>query len=268
MSSLAFWSFAQGKIITNVTYAFQDEKLWKINKKVDERTWMKIAKWSAPDPRTLAQLGKDELAITMDDVKKNMEIGFLFMIQGMVDIIVDQQKTSDQAKMEKMMIALKTKYQTAFNKNLVQSINAKKDMIVTSLIGMYKTSQLVGEKMFQASNSAITLVRYVIGTFIGFSVVSKLFPFALAVTAGVNKGTKGFAKMTEESKSFEVPGDKTSIEKFNALLLFVSGAVTAVPMITVTIFFYQSYADQYFIFVVFGMNLYVSFHEEPSPNVE
>ena len=37
-------------------------------------------------------------------------------------------------------------------------------------------------------------------------VVSKLFPFALAVTAGVNKGTKGFAKMTEESKSFEVPG--------------------------------------------------------------
>ena len=127
------------------------------------------------------------------------------------------------------------------------------DLSITSSVGMLKTSQLVSEKAFEATNAAIRLVRYTIGTYIGFSVVSKLLPFALAIVAGIQKGTKAFTKITTDSKAFLVPGDAASLKKFNALLLFISGLVVAVPMIAFTIFFYQAFADQYFVMVVLGV---------------
>lgn len=54
-----------------------------------------------------------------------------------------------------------------------------------------------------------------------------------------------------------MPGDMTSLKKFNALLLFISGLVVAVPMISMTIFFYQSFADQYFVLVVLAVETWV-----------
>ena len=68
------------------------------------------------------------------------------------------------------------------------------DLKTTSLIGMLKTSQLVSEKTFDATNAAIRLVRYVIGTYVGFGVVSKLLPFSLSIVGGVKKGTIAFWK--------------------------------------------------------------------------
>ena len=130
------------------------------------------------------------------------------------------------------------------------------DLSITSAVGMLKTSQLVSEKTFEATNAAIRLVRYVIGTYIGFGVVSRLLPFAIAIVAGVQKGTKAFTKLTRKSGAFTVPGDSTSLQKFNALLLFISGLVVAVPMISITIFFYQSFADQYFVLVVLAMEIW------------
>jgi hypothetical protein len=145
-------------------------------------------------------------------------------------------------------------------KQLLENINRVKnmkgDLSITSTVAMLKTSQLVSEKIFDATSSAIKLVRYVIGTYIGFSVVSRLLPFAMAIVAGVSKGTKASIQMTTASKAFEVPGDAESLAKFNALLLFISGLVVCVPMISVTIFFYQSYADQYFIMVVFAVEIW------------
>ena len=132
------------------------------------------------------------------------------------------------------------------------------DMKINSFINMCKTSQLASEKTFEATNSAIRLVKYVIGTYIGFGVVSKLLPFALAIVAGVKKGVKGFTAMTSESKAFETEGDALSLKRFNALLLFVSGLVVAVPMITIAIFFYQAYAEQYFVLVVLAIEIWAT----------
>ena len=133
------------------------------------------------------------------------------------------------------------------------------DLQINSFISMCKTSQLVSEKTFEATNSAIRLVKYVIGTYIGFGVVSKLLPFALAIVAGVKKGVKGFSKMTRRSKAFEIQGDALSLKRFNALLLFVSGLVVAVPMITIAIFFYQvGTLSLFFIFVFLPLSLSIT----------
>jgi hypothetical protein len=130
------------------------------------------------------------------------------------------------------------------------------DLSITSAVGMLKTSQLVSTKIFEATNAAIRLVRYVIGTYVGFGVVSRLLPFAMAIVAGVQKGTKAFQKITSKSEAFTVPADSVSLQKFNALLMFISGLVVAVPMISITIFFYQSFADQYFVLVVLAMEIW------------
>jgi hypothetical protein len=76
------------------------------------------------------------------------------------------------------------------------------------IIGMLKTSQLISTQIFQATTTAIRVVRYVIGTFVGFSVISKLLPFAIAIVAGVNKGVKGFSLITNGSNAFTVAGDQ------------------------------------------------------------
>jgi hypothetical protein len=130
------------------------------------------------------------------------------------------------------------------------------DLKISSIISQFKISQIVSEKTFEATNSAIRLVKYVIGTYIGFGVVSKLLPFALAIVAGVKKGVTSFAKVTAQSKAFETKGDSLSLKRFNALLLFTSGLVVAVPMITIAIFFYQAYAEQYFILVVLAIEIW------------
>jgi hypothetical protein len=62
--------------------------------------------------------------------------------------------------------------------------------------------------------------------------------------------------MTAKSKAFETKGDALSLKRFNALLLFVSGLVVAVPMITIAIFFYQAYAEQYFVLVVLAIEIW------------
>ena len=140
--------------------------------------------------------------------------------------------------------------------NMKSIYSMYQDLKTTSLIGMLKTSQLVSEKTFDATNAAIRLVRYVIGTYVGFGVVSKLLPFSLSIVGGVKKGTIAFGKVTTTSKAFEIKGDQLSLQKFNALLLFISGLVVAVPIVTIGIFFYQAYAEQYFVLVVVAMEIW------------
>ena len=146
--------------------------------------------------------------------------------------------------------------ESKLNVNKLSIAQMYQDLKTTSLIGMLKTSQLVSEKTFDATNAAIRLVRYVIGTYVGFGVVSKLLPFSLSIVLGVKKGVKGFGKITSNSKAFDIPADSLSLKRFNALLLFVSGLVVAVPIVTIAIFFYQAYADQYFVMVVVAMEIW------------
>ena len=71
--------------------------------------------------------------------------------------------------------------------------------------------------------------RYVVGTWIGLGVISVLMPFSLAIVAGIKKGTVDFTQMTILSGAFTVPGDLVYLHRFNALLLFITGLVVAVP---------------------------------------
>ena len=96
-------------------------------------------------------------------------------------------------------------------KNIKQQTQLAYDLKVTSIIGMLKTSQLISTQIFQATTTAIRVVRYVIGTFVGFSVISKLLPFAIAIVAGVNKGVKGFSLITNGSNAFTVAGDQVRV---------------------------------------------------------
>ena len=132
------------------------------------------------------------------------------------------------------------------------------DLRTTSSVGMLKTAQLVTSNVFDATQAAIGMLRYVIGTYIGLGVISVLLPFSLAIVAGIKKGTVDFAKMTILSGAFTVPGDLAYLGRFNALLLFITGLVVAVPVVAITIFFYQAYTEQGFICSVLGVMLWVT----------
>ena len=85
-------------------------------------------------------------------------------------------------------------------------------------------------------------------------------PFAISVATGVYKGATLFKNMIEGSHTFddsEGRGDKEKIDLFTGLIIFLTGSVTAVPIVTVTIFFYQAYADQYFVMFVIGIEIFV-----------
>eukprot|EP00943_MAST-04B_sp_MAST-4B-sp1_P006271 g6271.t1 len=82
-------------------------------------------------------------------------------------------------------------------------------------------------------------------------------PFALSIATGVYKGVIEFKIILKKSKAFELEEDLEKLNKFTALMVFIAGSVTAVPIVTITIFFYQAYADQYFVMFVLGIEMFV-----------
>ena len=87
--------------------------------------------------------------------------------------------------------------------------------------------------------------------------VSKMAPFAISVATGIYAGSMQFKKLVESTNSFNNPEDEKKLKLFTGLVIFLTGSVTAVPVITVTIFFYQAYADQYFIMFVLGIEIFM-----------
>ena len=87
--------------------------------------------------------------------------------------------------------------------------------------------------------------------------MSKLSPFALSIATGVYKGVIEFKVVLKRSKAFQLEQDLRKLDAFTALVIFIAGSVTAVPIVTITIFFYQAYADQYFIMFVLGIEMFV-----------
>jgi hypothetical protein len=90
---------------------------------------------------------------------------------------------------------------------------------------------------------------------VGFKVIAKLLPFCLAIAKGIEKGVHEYKALTLKSGAFAGKGDTAKLEKFMALMMLVSGLVSAVPLITICIFFYQAFASQIFILVVMGIEI-------------
>ena len=122
-------------------------------------------------------------------------------------------------------------------------------------MSLYRTAQISSEKLFTATNTAIASVRIGIGGMVGFKVIAKLLPFCLAIAKGIEKGVHEYKALTLKSGAFAGKGDTAKLEKFMALMMLVSGLVSAVPLITICIFFYQAFASQIFILVVMGIEI-------------
>ena len=129
------------------------------------------------------------------------------------------------------------------------------------MIAAFNSMRLFTEKIAATASSGIAKVRILIGTFIGFLSVAKMAPFAISIATGVYKGSILFKRIVENSHAFDDTGDGRNdaekIKLFTGLIIFLTGSVTAVPIVTVTIFFYQAYADQYFVMFVLGIEIFV-----------
>eukprot|EP00945_MAST-04E_sp_MAST-4E-sp1_P005350 g5350.t1 len=131
------------------------------------------------------------------------------------------------------------------------------DSFVTTVVAAFHSVAGFVEKVAATMASGINKIRILIGTFIGFMAVSKMAPFAISVATGVYAGSIQFKKLVESTDTFSNPDDAKKLKLFTGLVIFLTGSVTAVPIITVTIFFYQAYADQYFIMFVLGIEIFV-----------
>ena len=131
------------------------------------------------------------------------------------------------------------------------------DSFVTTVVAAFHSVAGFVEKVAATMASGINKIRILIGTFIGFMAVSKMAPFAISVATGVYAGSIQFKTLVESTGTFSNPDDAKKLKLFTGLVIFLTGSVTAVPIITVTIFFYQAYADQYFIMFVLGIEIFV-----------
>merc|ERR1711871_1750527 len=101
------------------------------------------------------------------------------------------------------------------------------------------------------------LYSSLIGTYVGFTAMSRMAPFAISIATGVYKGVIEFKQILKRSKAFKLKEDVEKLNSFTALMVFIAGSVTAVPIVTITIFFYQAYADQYFVMSVLGIEIFI-----------
>jgi hypothetical protein len=137
------------------------------------------------------------------------------------------------------------------------SYEAALNSYVTTVVATWLTVAQFAETVAATMSSGVNKVRMLIGTFIGFMAVSKMAPFAISVTTGIYAGSIRFKKLIDSTDTFSNPNDAKKLKLFTGLVIFLTGSVTAVPIITVTIFVYQAYADQYFIMFVLGIEIFV-----------
>lgn len=131
------------------------------------------------------------------------------------------------------------------------------DNEVVILIAAYHTINQAARATTLAITSGINKVQYLIGTFVGFIVVSKMAPFSLAISTGIVKGVVGFKMLVLDSKALADQNDVTKINRFTGLLLFLCSTAMSVPMILIPMFVYQAFANQGFVFTVVGFIVFV-----------
>ena len=212
-----------------------------------------ITRWTLADPRSLAQesanVVRDDLQALVQETVTNY--------QKVRDYLSSPHNVSSHNLTEQFM-AIANNFQYDFERPMLEKMTAMyEDVTISSTVSMFKMSQLFSTKVIEASTAAIHALRYAMGTYIGFGVVFSLVPFALAIVFGIAKGVNQFTIMHEQSGAFQNSRDKKSLVRFCAVLQFIAGIIVAVPNIAIVIFFYQAFADQFFILVVLGAEVYV-----------